>query len=238
MRASILIPSKDRPEKLEQAVRFALDSIHTQVEVVVMDGSTSTLEPVLPNDPRLIYVREPDDGIAHALNRAAAIATGDVLHYACDDDQMRSDAAASAVAAISQGWTWTYGAIEIVTLTEYGTHAFHSMNGGWAWEDGDRLRRENYVPQPATWFSREAFDRAGGYDESIRWCVDYELLGRFAVNREHPLVRAHVDSTYVQWPGSTSVGIPHLMIEEADAIRIRWRDHGLGWRHDDRQLLS
>jgi glycosyltransferase involved in cell wall biosynthesis len=223
MTVSILIPTKDRPQQLERAVRLALAQTHADIEIVVQDASTDTRDPRLPDDPRLSYTREPDTGIPNALNRAAARATGEILHFACDDDEPYPDTVENAVTAFARGYQWTAGRIDAVTPGER-----NRLHGGERWRPATLLIG-NVIPQPATFFTRCIFDEAGGFDESLKLCQDYELWGRFA-RCYPPLIRQHIDSTYHRWEGSTSVMDPDALETEAELIRARWRAHGIGWR--------
>jgi glycosyltransferase involved in cell wall biosynthesis len=223
VKVSILIPTRDRPEKLERAVRLALAQTYADIEIVVQDASTDTRDPRLPDDPRVFYIREPDTGIPNGLNRAAALARGDVLHFCCDDDAMFPDAVDDALTAFAQGYQWTAGRIDAVTPGEP-----NRPHGGERWRVSTLLIG-NVIPQPATFFTRCIFDEAGGFDESLALCIDYELWGRFA-RCYPPLIRQHIDSTYHRWVGSTSVMDPDAVEAEAELIRARWRAHGIGWR--------
>jgi GT2 family glycosyltransferase len=56
--ATIVIPTRDRPELLERAVESALAQTVRDIQVVVVDDGSS--RPVqLPPDPRLEVVRNP-----------------------------------------------------------------------------------------------------------------------------------------------------------------------------------
>lgn len=227
MRLSILIPSKGRPEQLRRAVGCALAQTWPDVEVIVQDGSDTPT--VLSDDPRLQYVNEPDTGIANGLNRAAARATGDVLHFACDDDLMHADTAADALAAIDAGYAWTAGRIIVEGPPLPGRRVEdEELHGGEPWNPRVMMIG-NVIPQPATFFTRCVFDEAGGFDESLRLCVDYELWGRIGRCYE-PAIRQHIDATYHRWPGSASVVEIAELHREAEIIRARWREHGFGWR--------
>jgi glycosyltransferase involved in cell wall biosynthesis len=229
---SIVIPTKDRPDKLAVAVESALAQTYRRLEVVVQDGSRETAPPVLPDDPRLRYYREHDTSIANALNRGMLRATGEYLHFACDDDVMRPDAVKHAMHSLrTLNYRWTYGQIDIHSprLPNGDNHV--ERNGGWDW-DYHRLQHGNYIPQPSVFFTRYAWTLCGPWDETSPLCFDYEMWGRLG-SRWDPFVREHVDADVHRWEGSISVHSQDAQWTEVRAIQHRWKLYGFGRREGE-----
>jgi hypothetical protein len=98
---SVVLPTHDRPERLERAARSVLDQPSGELELVIVDDASSagTLEVVdrLAGDPRVRVLRnEASLGPGGSRNRGIAAATGDLLSF-CDDDDTWLPGAASAV---------------------------------------------------------------------------------------------------------------------------------------------
>lgn len=238
MKVSILIPHKAAPgrlERLRRAVDSALAQDHDDIEVIVKVQFDmwryvrSDLALQLPQDPRLRVVAQGDRSIADALNQAAALATGDVLHFACDDDEMLPDACSNAVAALKQhDAEWTYGVMHVVNYDD-GQRNILTYIGGWDW-DGSRLwQGGNYIPQPTVFWTRKAWDYCGPFDETLPLCFDFEFWARLG-SLYTPVVRQHVDSYYEQWEGSISVARQDEQREEVSRAQKRWTDLGFGRR--------
>lgn len=236
MRVSILIPSYSRPEKLKRAIAAALAQDYEDIEVIVKLKTPPNVQvkviadtgaPFIA-DPRLKIIACQDESIAQALNQAAEYATGDIFHFACDDDEMLPDACSSAVSSIASGAEWTYGVIHVVSYAS-GEREILTYIGGWPW-DGSRLQiGGNYIPQPTVFWTRKAWDFCGPFDESLPLVFDMEMWGRFGALFE-PAVRQHVDSYYEQHDGSISVARQDEQRKEVETIQKRWYELGFGRR--------
>jgi glycosyltransferase involved in cell wall biosynthesis len=90
-RATIVIPTRNRPELVERAVASALAQTVPDIQVVVVDdGST---EPVrLAPDPRLLVLRHPwARGVSAARNSGLRAAAGAWVTFTDDDDELAPD---------------------------------------------------------------------------------------------------------------------------------------------------
>jgi Glycosyl transferase family 2 len=84
---SIVIPTRDRPARLPEAVQSALGQRVGRLEVIVVDnGSTSPV--TVPEDPRLRVIRCPYGGTAAARNAGALAARGRWITCLDDDDRL------------------------------------------------------------------------------------------------------------------------------------------------------
>jgi hypothetical protein len=97
---TVVIPSRDRPHLLPDAVESALAQTMSDLEVVVVDdGSRQAIH--LPADPRLRVVRHPTPlGNAAARNRGLAEARGRWLTCVDDDDVVLPHLAEVSLAAL------------------------------------------------------------------------------------------------------------------------------------------
>lgn len=233
MKVSVIIATKDRPDRLTVAVsRILNQKFDGELEVIIKDASADP-HPVC-DDPRVIYVPGPDDSIAQGFNQAAAHATGDVMHNANDDDLMRPGAIKSALKSLDQyDAMWTYGCLLYETEEPGGRRVQHRRDphGAWPW-DPEEMMRQNCVHQPTVFYRREAWEELGPFNETFRYAYDYEFWGRLG-SRYTPVARFHYDAVYTYWPGSTSVMIWPEVQADADAIAAMWAEHGFGNRPTD-----
>lgn len=98
---SVVIPSRDRPQDLLDAVRSILAGDRLPAEIVVADQSTAT-RAVLPAAPGVVVVhlRLVSAGVSRARNEAIAAARGDVLVFTDDDVLVERDWLARLVDAL------------------------------------------------------------------------------------------------------------------------------------------
>ena len=86
---SVIVCTRDRPDRLVTAVRSVLDSDRGDLEVVVVDNAPATAPARAAveglGDPRVRYVLEPRPGLSRARNTGAAQASGVFLAFTDDD---------------------------------------------------------------------------------------------------------------------------------------------------------
>ena len=104
-RLSVVVPTRDRAPEMENAVRSVLAQGFRDLEVVVVDDSSSdtTADAVgrLATDRRVRYVRnDGPGGPGGARNRGIAVATGELVSFCDDDDEWLPGAAGSTVEAL------------------------------------------------------------------------------------------------------------------------------------------
>ncbi len=109
-------------------------------------------------------------GQAQAVNAAAKRITGDLVAMVEDDDCWRPDKIAIQLAVMEKGY-------DFVSTTQREIA-----------EDGSWLRT-NAFACPSTWLmTREVWEKVGPFDETFRWHVDTEWLGRLnaaGIKRAH-----------------------------------------------------
>ncbi len=138
-----------------------------QLEIVVgLDPGAA----VPPGFPGVRWVHGAASSQAHAVNAAARAARGDVLAFLEDDDSWLPRRLEYGLAQL--------GAYDLVTATQTVVTP-----------DG-RFKRIKDFPTPSGWLLRRAaWERLGPLDESLRFHVDNDYLGR--VNA-HGLRRLHL----------------------------------------------
>lgn len=188
MRISVVIPSYNQAAYLPATLESVCSQDYPDVEVLVFDGgSTDGSAEILQGwDTRagghpIRWVSQKDGGQADAINQGLRACTGDVLAYLNSDD-VYAPGALAAVAAHFQA--------QPGDLALYGK-AHHLYADGSVMEkyptepwDYDRLLDTCFLCQPATFWRREVMERFGGFDDALRYALDYEYWLR--VGREVP----------------------------------------------------
>lgn len=99
---SIIIPTFNRPELLQRAVRSALDQTFTDIEVIVVDDGSTPAVSLTDHEKLRVLRLDPNEGGPMARNRGAAIAQAPWITYLDDDDVLLPNMAERAMRAIQQ----------------------------------------------------------------------------------------------------------------------------------------
>jgi glycosyltransferase involved in cell wall biosynthesis len=84
---SAIMPTRDRPAFVMQAIRCFLAQDYPRLELIVVDDGASPIAPLLPLDPRVRYFRRPaGETIGAKRNFACEQAAGDLIAHVDDDD--------------------------------------------------------------------------------------------------------------------------------------------------------
>jgi glycosyltransferase involved in cell wall biosynthesis len=179
---SIVTPSFDQAEFLEETIRSVLDQDYEPIEYLVVDGGSTdgSVEIVRRYEDRLAWwTSEPDRGQAHALNKGFARAGGEVLGWLNSDDTLLPGAISRLVGELERdpGLALAYG--DAVWLDGESRRIGHQSAREW---DLKAMARSGsaHVLQPASLWRREAWERAGPLDESFHYVFDTVFFLRMA----------------------------------------------------------
>jgi len=177
-RFTLVVPNLNSGRALERGLASVLGQTDVDLQTILVDGgstdeSRDTIERHRPAIDVLII--EPDEGYAHALNKGLARATGDVVGWLGADDELLPGALA-AVAEVFDGdreCDIVTGACERVF--EDGTSLVCPPDPR-AW---DKIRVQNVIEQPATFWRRELHQRVGPLDHRrFPYIADWDLWVR------------------------------------------------------------
>jgi GT2 family glycosyltransferase len=198
-RVSVVTVSYNQREYLEQCLRSVMDQRYPNLEYIVIDGGSTDGSADLLRDYQARYscfshlVIERDNGQSDGLNKGFRLATGEILTWVNSDDMLAPLSLKRAAMALRETGAdivaGTCKRIEGVAATPLYNHfaALPSLRPGafeldlplnWcdSWERGD------WFFQPEVLFTRDIWERAGGYlKPHLFWAMDWDLWLRFAL---------------------------------------------------------
>jgi glycosyltransferase involved in cell wall biosynthesis len=202
MRVSIVTPSYNQAQFLEQTIRSVLEQDYPDLEYIIVDGKSTdgSLDLIRKYSDRLSWwVSEPDRGQTDALNKGFSHATGELLAWLNSDDTYVPGAIREAVEFFkaNPSAALIYGDANYIDESGRVVGRFPAAQTDY------RLLRRGYVhiPQQASFFRADLWRQVGPLDPSFFFAMDYDLWVRLAARSPlvyHPRVwanfRLHGDS--------------------------------------------
>ncbi len=189
---SVVIPTHNRRALLLEAVESVLAQRGVEPEVIVVDdGSTDETEAALwPRRDRVIYLRQAARGVSAARNAGAAVARGEWLAFLDSDDLWQPDKLAAQLAFHAAQPQWQISQTEEIWIRD-GVRVNPCRHHGKPHGDVFVPSLERCLISPsAVMMRRELFLAAGGFDESLAVCEDYDLWLRLSARVAVGLVDA------------------------------------------------
>lgn len=176
---SILTPSFNQARWLSDNLHSVAVQTYPHIEHVVMDGGSTdgSVELLRDAQPPVAWRSEPDNGQSHAINKAFAASTGEIIGWINSDDCLFDPDVVDSVVAYFE----RHPKVDVV----YG-HAARINSAGtvstiiWAIPFSYRfLVRLDYIVQPAVFMRRRAIEDRF-LDEEFHFAMDWELWLRLA----------------------------------------------------------
>lgn len=225
-RISVITPSFNQGQYLEETLRSVLLQGYPNLEFIVIDGgSTDGSREILQRySPWLdCWVSESDHGQAHALNKGFARATGDWLTWLNSDDLFMPDALWTVAEAIRShsAVDWVVGTTIVTDAGLQPLRRFEPVCGSDDWLDFlcNKRATGTSLPQPGSFWSRRAWDAAGPLDETLCYVMDYEYWARLARHGYRPaLVDANLAMFRLAPNSKSGSGMAKFIHEEQQVI--------------------
>lgn len=174
---SVIVPSFNQGVFLERTIRSLLHQDWSRIEIIVVDGgSTDDTVSIINRYERHIawWVSEPDRGQADAINKGLSRATGAYVTWLASDDVLFPGALRILVRALEEtpGAGIAYGGVAFIDADDriLKTSAYRDMT-----LDSLLYDKRSTIAQPASLISRSVLDRVGMLDETLHYCMDYDL---------------------------------------------------------------
>src|ERR1051325_174990 len=220
---SVIIPVFNGGKFLRAAVQSVLDLGYEPLELIIVDdGSTdgtAGIARALPAD--LQYLTQANRGPAGARNAGLRRARGDVIGFLDADDLWTPAIVTRAVALLL-----STPDLDVVQGRVQEIAGMESTNG----TDGFSYASEPYpfINIGSAVYRKQVFEKIGGFDETMRFCEDYDWFLRAF---DAGMAKARIDDVtllYRSHPGATTYGksIHEIGLAKAHKKAIQRRREG------------
>lgn len=177
---SIITPSYNQGEFIEQTIRSVILQNYPNLEYIVIDGGSNdnTIEIIRKYEKWITYwVSEKDEGQSHAINKGIEKSTGDIFNWLNSDDYYYKDCFEHLAESFSSDDVYIVA----------GNYRFFDNTG----ESEDkmidfRLREAleetiAYVlmNQPSTFFRLDKFKSLGKLDQNLSYVMDQDIWKKY-----------------------------------------------------------
>lgn len=191
---SVIIPTRDRPEKLVQAIDSVLSQTYESYEIIVVDdGSIVDVEKILEKfyaDRILCLKHEKVSGACVARNSGLLHAKGDFIAFLDDDDR----------------WLPQKLEKQLAVFAEFGGNNLALVSCGYFYESNGSIIETRYAEKPsepynelliANWIGgsslplikKDMLDQVGFFDANFQTCQDWDLWIRLCQKFEVSVVK-------------------------------------------------
>lgn len=194
---SVITPSYNQAQYIEETIRSVLLQGYPNLEYIIIDGGSrdGSVEIIKKYEPWLAYwVSEPDHGQSHAINKGFLRATGEWLGWLNSDDLYLPYTLSQIgyTATKNPGIAWIVGGLiysdsQLHELTQVAPSVRadnskrHPNYIVGSWLDFLCTRHSGtFLPQPSSFWTRTAWQKAGPLDENFHYAMDHEYYGRLA----------------------------------------------------------
>lgn len=182
-RISVVTPSLNQAEFLEQTIRSVLLQGYPNLEYIVMDGgsedgSRAIIQKYAPH--LTCWESRRDRGQGHAINKGWRQSSGEILCWLNSDDFYLPDTLRVVAEALAGG-TGAFAVVGHCMAVQADGSPFHKNVG--RFEGLERLLRfwkGYHMHQPSIFWRREVFEQVGYLDESQYYIMDFDYWVRIA----------------------------------------------------------
>lgn len=182
MKISIITPSFNQAQFLEQTILSVISQNHPGLEYIIIDGGSKdkSVEIIKKYEGPLAYwLSEKDSGQSEAINKGLKKATGEIVGWLNSDDLYFPDTlkTVSEIFCENPDVDLIYGDVEDF-YPDGKTKIYKNV-----FEPADFLTRVS-IHQPSVFWRKKLHDKIGYLDESLHYLMDYDLWMRIFLNHK------------------------------------------------------
>jgi glycosyltransferase involved in cell wall biosynthesis len=221
---SIVTPSYNQAQYLEETIRSVLLQNYPNLEYIIIDGGSTdgSVEIIKKYEPWLAYWEsQKDQGQSHAINKGIQQATGEFFAWINSDDYYLPGIFPERVTMLTNS-------IDIVLV--YGDIHFIDKNGHFshAWETKQTspkkmLLEGNHIPQPSTLMRLIKVKSIQGVDMELKYVMDYALWLKLSLYGEFKYLPGFVANFRIHPDSKETTSSYDFVLEKLNWLK-NWSD--------------
>lgn len=172
---TIVTPTYNQADFICETIESVLNQSYPNIEyIVINDGSFDETEEVLAKyNNKCTIIHQENMGQSETLNRGWEMAKGSIVGYISSDDRLKPECISEAVKAFSGngGVVVTYCDFDLIDATGKYIRSVETEEFS-----VERLTEDLVCqPGPGAFFTKEVFNRVGGWDANLQHVADFEF---------------------------------------------------------------
>ena len=180
VKISIIVAVYNGVKTLQRCIDSVAKQTYQNIELIIMDGGSTdgTVELIQANRDKIAYWEsKPDNGIAHAWNKALNKLTGDWFIVLGADDYLNNENVLSSfIQSLPECGESLIVYGEVNRVNTKGDVI--ERNDGAPWSLKRFLSRPMYVCHQSIFCHSSLIEKVGTFDESLRIAIDYDYIFR------------------------------------------------------------
>lgn len=223
---TVVVPSYNQGRFIDETIDSLLSQEYPALEILVMDGGSTddTVDRLKRYGDRICWVSEKDNGQSDAIAKGFARAQHEWITWLNSDDVQCN----RALWLVNDIITNTPG-VEVVVgqghyMDEDGSNPrpYPTIATGDGVDVSKEMFEKGYLAQPSVFFNKLAYQRVGGIDPSLQFCMDYNLWVRFALAGSR-FAPCDIDISGNRWYATTKTAGQLLnLLAEVTANQVRY----------------
>jgi glycosyltransferase involved in cell wall biosynthesis len=182
---SIVVPTYQQGVFIERTLVSIINQGYPNLEIIVVDGGSTDETKSIINKYRshiAIFISEKDNGQTDAIAKGFRLATGEVITWMNSDDTYTPCAFKTVANYFKKNpqVEFLYGNRDLIDENDQVIARRRQPD----FNMGVMLYAHMTVPQVSAFWKRCLYERTGGMNTSLRFCMDYDLFIR--LSRESP----------------------------------------------------
>jgi glycosyltransferase involved in cell wall biosynthesis len=215
---SVITCTWNSEQYLRESIASVLSQTYQNIEYIFVDGGSTdgTLDIIRSLRRPYKLIENIRGGVSRAMNEGIHAATGDVIaHLHSDDYYLNADVLAEVARHFETSQRkWLFGRTMSVIDGRLVAEGYRAPRYSYA-----QLIKGNFIPHPSTFVSRDLMLRAGGFDTSLKYAMDYDLWLKLA-RMSPPLQRDDAYTAFREHEGSLSTRNRMAAMEEDFRVRL------------------